>query len=264
LRNIILVALAAPLVIATYVPARKRVPAALEWLVAALAVGAIGIPVAQGRAFQFHAADWKYPAGAADFMLAHHITAPLFNTYEFGAYLIWRLWPQERVFVDGRALNESVYQDYRTILYNTSATPNVLGDQCQKLLDKYAVRVVVMNAFEYVTGAFYPLALALGNPATEDWKLVYEDPQSLIFMRDPPADMATLDKSRLTIEHMESECSMHIQHDPDYPLCARELGDLSLRAGDNERAKRMLGLYLSNITEKDPSAEKALRNLMAR
>ena len=263
-RNILLIGFFAPVLIAAYFPRRFRLPRLTGWAAAAALAAGIIAGVAAGRFFQMRTAWWQYPVGASDFLRAHSIKQPIFNTYEYGGYMIWRLWPQERVFVDGRALNESVYQDYRTILYNTSATPNVLGDQCQKLLDKYAVRVVVMNAFEYVTGAFYPLALALGNPATEDWKLVYEDPQSLIFMRDPPADMATLDKSRLTIEHMESECSMHIQHDPDYPLCARELGDLSLRAGDNERAKRMLGLYLSNITEKDPSAEKALRNLMAR
>jgi hypothetical protein len=61
---------------------------------------------------------------------------------------------------------------------------------------------------------------------------------------------------------MEAECTLHIEHEPEYPLCARSLGDLSLRAGDNQRAKRMLGLYLSNSTEKDPSAVQALRRLM--
>jgi hypothetical protein len=186
----------------------------------------------------------------------------MFNTYEYGGYLIWRLWPQQRTFVDGRALNESVYQDYRRILYNSGATPNVLGSECQRLLDRYAVRVIVMNTFEYVTGAFYPLALALGNPIASDWQLVYEDPQSLIFMRDPPAGIQVLDKARQSIEHMEAECTLHIEHEPEYPLCARSLADLSLRAGDNERAKRMLSLYLANATQKDPSAEQALRRLM--
>jgi hypothetical protein len=187
----------------------------------------------------------------------------MFNTYEYGGYLIWRLWPQQRVFVDGRALNESVYKDYRGILYNSGSTPNVLGAECQRLLDRYAVRVIVMNTFEYATGAFYPLALALGSPATSDWKLVYEDPQSLVFLRDPPPDIPALDKARLSIEHMETECTTHIEHDPDYPLCARSLADLSLRARDNERAKRMLALYLANATEKDPSAQQTLRRLMA-
>ena len=231
--------------------------AATALLLAALTAG-----VARGSLFQLRAALWEYPTGAADFFRSHAISRPMFNTYEYGGYLIWRLWPLQRTFVDGRALNESVYQDYRRILYNSGAPANVLGSESQQLLDRYAIRVVVMNTFEYVTGAFYPLALALGNPLTTDWKLVYEDPQSLVFMRDPPADIPVLDKARLSIEHMEAECALHVEHEPEYPLCARSLGDLSLRAGDQERAKRMLGLYLSNTTQKDPSAEQALRKLM--
>jgi len=261
-RNILLIGFLAPILIVTYFPRPLRLPRLASWA-AAVALAALFIAgVVAGRFFQLRTAMWQYPEGACEFLLAHHVSRAMFNTYEYGGYLIWRLWPQQRVFIDGRALNESVYQDYRSILYNTGSTPNVMGDQCRKLLDRYAVRVVVMNTFEYATGAFYPLALALGNPATSDWQLVYNDPQSLIFMRDPAAGMTILDKSRLTIDHMESECSLHIEHDPDFPLCARELGDLSLRAGDKVRAGRMLGLYLSNTVEKDPSAEKALRDLM--
>ena len=261
-RNILLIGFLAPILIVTYFPWGSRLPRLASWAAAVALVALFSAGVVQAKFFQFRTAMWQYPAGACDFLRAHHVSRAMFNTYEYGGYMIWRLWPQERVFVDGRALNESVYQDYRAILYNAGSTPNVMGEQCQKLLDRYAVRVVVMNTFEYVTGAVYPLAMALANPSTPDWQLVYEDPQSLVFMRDPSAGMTILDKSRLAIGHMESECSMHIEHDPDYPLCARELGDLSLRAGDKDRARRMLGLYLSNTTEKDPSAQKALRDLM--
>ena len=261
-RNILLIGFLAPILIATWLPRRFRAPRfiGLGAIVCLLIVLTTG--VARGSFFQFRAALWEYPAGAVEFLRAHAISKPMFNTYEYGGYLIWRLWPQQRTFVDGRALNESVYQDYRRILYNSGATPNVLGSECQRLLDRYAVRVIVMNTFEYVTGAFYPLALALGNPIASDWQLVYEDPQSLIFMRDPPAGIQVLDKARQSIEHMEAECTLHIEHEPEYPLCARSLADLSLRAGDNERAKRMLSLYLANATQKDPSAEQALRRLM--
>ncbi|HEV8038353.1 MAG TPA: hypothetical protein VGP62_05780 [Bryobacteraceae bacterium] len=261
-RNILLIGFLAPILIAAWFPRRFRAPRFLGLASIGLLLATLITGVARGNFFQFRAALWQYPTGAVDFLRAHAISKPMFNTYEYGGYLIWRLWPQQRTFVDGRALNESVYQDYRSILYNSSPTPNVLGAECRRLLDRYAVRVVVMNTFEYVTGAFYPLALALGNPSTADWQLVYEDPQSVIFLRDPPAGIPVLDKARISIDHMEAECALHIEHEPEYPLCARSLADLSLRAGDNQRAKRMLGLYLSNATQKDPSAEQALRRLM--
>ena len=66
-----------------------------------------------GNAFQLRAAEWRYPAGAADFLLAHHVAGPIFNTYEYGGYLIWRLWPEQRVFIDGRSLSESLFPGLR-------------------------------------------------------------------------------------------------------------------------------------------------------
>lgn len=261
-RNIILTGILAPILIAAWLPRKFRFPRFTGYLAALLLAAGIIAGAVRGNFFQLRAALWRYPAGASDFLRSHAISRPMFNTYEYGGYLIWRLWPQQRVFMDSRALNESVYKDYRRILYNSGSPANVLGAEARKLLDRYAVRVVVMNTFEYVTGAFYPLALALGNPAAEDWKLVYEDPESLVFLRDPPADLPVLDKARGIIDHMEAECTLHVEHEPEYPLCARSLADLSLRAGDRVRALRMLNLYLAHAGERDPSAERAMRNLL--
>ncbi|MCR4327991.1 MAG: hypothetical protein NUV53_00535 [Patescibacteria group bacterium] len=43
------------------------------------------------------------PVGAVDFIEQHHLTGPIFNLYNEGGYLLWRLWPKERVFIDGRS-----------------------------------------------------------------------------------------------------------------------------------------------------------------
>jgi hypothetical protein len=42
------------------------------------------------------------PVGAADFISAKGLTGRIFHPQMFGDYLIWRLWPQQRTFVDGR------------------------------------------------------------------------------------------------------------------------------------------------------------------
>src|SRR6202012_986976 len=116
--------------------------------------------------------------GPPHFRRAHNIRSPLFNTYEYGGYLMWRLWPTERVFIDGRALSESVFQDYVRILYNQDEGG---GLSAQQLLDRYGVQVIVMNGFEYADGIVYLLAPALADPNQTTWKLVYNDPQSLVF-----------------------------------------------------------------------------------
>ena len=253
-RNEPLVALLAPILIAAYFPKRLRRPLPILASYAALAALAGGLAwgVATGRFFQLRAAGWRYPVGAAAFLSSHHIAAPLFNTYEDGGYLIWA---GQRVFIDGRALSESLFQDYRQIL----GTPP--GDPARtRMLDRYGIGIIVMNAFEYTSGVLYPLALDLARPDQAAWKLVYDDPAAMVFVRNPPAGVPELPKSRIA-GHLEAECTLHVEREPGYPLCARTLGDLFLRSGDRERARRALGLYLSHPVGDDPSARNAYLEL---
>jgi hypothetical protein len=258
-RNIFLIGFWAPVVIASYVPFKRAVPAIAQFAAAALVLAGLGIGLTRGSFFQFRAADWRFPSGAADFLLAHGVTSPMFNTYEFGGYLIWRLWPQERVFIDGRALSESIFNDYARILYNHSGADG--GKSGLSLLDQYGVQTIVMNGFEYSEGQVYNLLLAISTGLTE-WKLVYNDPQAVVFMRQPPAGVEALDPS-LTLNHMESECALHLDREPRYPLCARALGTVFSATGQPSRARQWLGIYLSHPHEPDPDAEQAYARLLS-
>ena len=256
-RNIMLTALAAPVLIASYFPWQKKLPAVADLAVPVVLAAALGVGISHGSFFGLRAAEWKFPAGAADFLLARKILTPIFNTYEYGGYLIWRLWPQERVFIDGRALNEAVYKDYIQILGNASR------ERRTQLLDHYGVEAIVVNAFEYTSGVLYPLILALADPSQTDWQLVYQDPAAMVFLRHPPPDLHPLDKA-LIAEHLEAECRLHVEKDPELCLCARTLGFLFLRNGDATRARRSFALYFTNNREQDPDAEAAYRRLMGR
>jgi hypothetical protein len=238
-RNIILAALVGPLVIASYLPWKKTLPVAAEFAAAALMLVGIAAPIAQGRAFQFRAAEWKFSGGAADFLLAHHITGPLFNTYELGGYLIWRLWPQERVFIDGRALNESVYLDYQRIAFNAEA---INGKSGEELLKQYGIEVILMDGFEFTSGAPYLLPAALSDPKQTEWKLVYRDDEAVVYMRHPPPDVEPLN-SFDALAAMESQCNLYLENDPGHPRCALGLSQLFARIGDAGRARRWSAIY---------------------
>jgi hypothetical protein len=248
LRNIILAAVVAPLLIVTYMPWNRRAPVALEYAVAIITLTIAAVSVIQGRAFQFRGAEWKYPARAADFVLANHIDVPMFNTWEFGAYLIWRLWPPQRVFIDGRAQSEAVYLDYQRIIYDVKAAsepvdtpyqalrPRVVsGKSAEELLDQYGIEMIVMDGFEYMTGSPYLLAAALADPRQTTWKLVYRDSQAMIFMRHPPANIQPL-PSKEALDAMEAQCQEHLRHEPDTPNCAAGLSNLFVRIGDRTRS----------------------------
>jgi hypothetical protein len=241
-RNIFLAALVGPLLIASYIPWKKAFPAAAEFLVAILLLVGIGIPIVEGKAFQFHAADWKFPGGAADFLLAHHISGRMLNTYEIGGYLIWRLWPQEKVFVDGRALNEAAFQDYQRMAGNADSTT---GKSAEDLLAQYGIEVIVMDGFEYNSGTPYMLPAALSDPKQTEWKLVYMDSVAVVYMRHPPPDVRVLN-SFDALASLESQCSTTIEHEPFRPKCAAGLADLFARIGDGVRARRWQAIYLKS------------------
>jgi len=257
-RNAILLGLIAPIVLASYLPAWQRpLPRRTHWAAAAALAAWLGVGIDRGSFFQLRVNPWKWPSGAAGFLLAHSITAPMFNTYEYGGYLMWRLWPQERVFIDGRALNESAFHDYARILYNHDASD---GPDAQQLLDRYGVQVLVMNGFEYVNGTLYLLAPALADPHEPVWKLVYSDAQAMVLMRDPPPGVTPLPQLQ-AIDHLEAECDLHIAHEPQYPRCARALGQVFSRIGDLPRARKWIGVYLAGPHGPDPEAEDAWRKL---
>jgi hypothetical protein len=258
-RNILLIGILAPVLIATYFPFRFRIPRVAAWAVPPLLAAGLIAGIVRGSFYQLHAALWKFPAGASEFLLANHIPGPIFNTYEHGGYLIWKLWPQYRVFIDGRAISEFTNKDYQQILYNLgSAVDQISGPRAQ-LLDRYGIQAVAMNTFEYNSGAVYPLALAL---AKSDWQLVYDDAQTLVFLRHPlAATPAFEDKVQHVLTHMDNECIANIEHAPDASLCARTLADFWMRSGDKARALRMLQLYLAHAMDRDPDAERALQQL---
>jgi hypothetical protein len=257
-RNAFLMGFLAPVLIASYLPRRLTLPRLAQFAVAPLLLVALAIGIGCGGMFQLRSAEWKLPSGAADFLLAHRITQPIFNTYEYGGYLIWRLWPQERVFIDGRALGETVFRDYGRILYNVDEA----GEPgAQALLDRYGVQVLVMNTFEYSQGLLYMLAPALAGPSQNNWKLVYSDPTAVIFMRQPPPGVQAIDSMRV-FDHMEAECDLHIQHEPQYPRCARSLGQVFSRLGEFDRARRWLAVYLAHPHDPDPEAEQAYQRLL--
>jgi hypothetical protein len=183
------------------------------------------------------AGEWRYPSGAVRFLRERHFDGPLFNTYMIGGYLIWK---GERPFVDGRALSETVYQDYDLVVYGPAYDPSR-----PKVLDRYGVETIVMDSFEYFTGKVYPLVAVLAaDPAMLDWKLVYEDPQSMVFTRKVPAGMADLGRKRIS-DHVERECRLLLANDPQYPECAKSLAEL-FRPGNPARAQRMLDLYVAH------------------
>ncbi len=229
-RNIILVGILGGIVLGSYAPSRRALPLSAAFL--ALLVAADGFGWRQwGSAFRYRVNDWAYPSGAAEFLLRHKVAAPMFNIYDQGGYLIWRLWPHQRVFMDGRALNETAFQDGQRIAYNADPKDGKPG--AEELLDRYGIQVILMPLFDR-SGEVYLLPAALADPVQKEWKLVYRDAAGVVFMRQPPAGVQPLPSLEALVA-MEEQCAAILNHG-GYPGCARSAADIFARIGDARRA----------------------------
>ncbi len=241
-RNTILMGLVGAVLLGTYLPAWKRaVPAAVEFACAGLLVLAIALAARGGGAFQLRAAEWLLPVQAADFLKAHNVTGRMFNTYENGGYLVWRLWPAQRDFIDPRGLSEEAYADYNRILYYA---PSNGGKSSEELLAKYGIQVLVLDGFDRFSGRIHTLAAALAVVNQTEWKLVQADDRSIVYMRRPPPGVQPLPNLQ-ALQSIGTQCQQQIEHEPRQRACARGIADFYTLIGERARAAQWMSYYES-------------------
>ena len=242
-RNTLLLGIVGAVIFGTYLPEVKRtLPALAEWGGALALTAFVALGFSTGDVFQLHAAEWLLPVGAADFLQANKVTSPIFNIYETGGYLVWRLWPAQRDFIDPRGLSEEAYADYYRILnYAPSGSG---GESADELLAKYHIDVLVLDAFDRFSGKVRPLAVALSDPGQTEWKLVQADTGSMVFMRHPPPGVQALPNLQ-ALATIESTCQFQIEHAPKKPACARGIAEIYNLIGDAARARQWMAYYES-------------------
>jgi len=152
---------------------RMPIPPAKVALYPAFAVVlAVSVIVAKGPeltdAYSLNVQAQRFPAGAVAYLNTHRPAGPLFNSYNWGGYLIWTLYPRLRVYVDGRT--DMYGTDFITAFFST-----LRADYgWQATLRSQGVRLVLV---EPSTG----LAQALAN--TPGWRLDYRDDHSVLYER---------------------------------------------------------------------------------
>ena len=106
-----------------------------------------------------------YPEKGAAYIEAQQPGARVFNLYEWGGYLIDRLYPDERVFIDGRAdLHGDLVPEYQDI---------ARGKGWQEAFERYGIDVALIPPQ-------FPLADALKSAG---WRVGYEDADQVVSVR---------------------------------------------------------------------------------
>lgn len=113
----------------------------------------------------------NFPADAVRFLQEHPLPGPILNHYNWGGYLIWKLYPEYRVFIDGRA--------------------DLYGDD---FMDRFADVYYVRKSDWYVTFETYGIRTVMLPPDAPlvealrlniEWKQQYADSQVVLLARMP-------------------------------------------------------------------------------
>jgi hypothetical protein len=109
-----------------------------------------------------------YPTAAIEFLKTQNVTQPIYNEYHWGGYLIWRLYPQYRVFIDGRA---DVYGDH---LMEEFFKVHDGTKSWREVLYRHQIQSVLVSP---------NTAIASLLRQDGDWQKVFEDEQAVVFVR---------------------------------------------------------------------------------
>jgi hypothetical protein len=142
--------------------------------------------------------EGRYPAQTMTFIRDNQLPPQLFSVYAWGGYELWRLYPEYRMFMDGRThvYGIEVLKDFLDVV-------NV-SPRWQGVLDKWQVQTI--------------LALR-GSPLTETlraqggWRLVFTEREAVVFVRETDANQPLLDRlARLSRDEIPTEPNEGVAH----------------------------------------------------
>ncbi len=149
---------------------RRRSGVILNWGLLALIVVAalikIALPLTPGA--NLKAEQDSLPYEAVNFLQDTQPAGPLFNSYNWGGYLIFRLWPDYPVYIDGRTdlYDDAFIRRYLEVM--------VADEGWQQTLDEDGINLIFIEANS---------TLAKFLPLEAGWQELYRDEMAVIYSR---------------------------------------------------------------------------------
>jgi hypothetical protein len=111
----------------------------------------------------------RFPVEAVNYMTENQINGRIFNSYNWGGYMIWNLYPDYKVYIDGRCdmYGADFVNHYVDIYF---AKPG-----WQSSLDKEDIDYVLVEQGTYLSAALQQ---------EDNYHLVYQDDVSVLYSRD--------------------------------------------------------------------------------
>lgn len=203
--------------------------------------------------FQTGLKEWRFPTKAVSFIKAHDLPPNIYNSYEWGGYLAWQLYPAYQVFWDGR---------------NTSLETMRVGAQIASgdagwldHLANYQIQTLIIMPCMLHDGRRFEVISRLLETST--FALIYADHNALVFVRNESVDQGWLRNQTLPINRVYdtilSLARLIADEDPRRYVPYFEMFRAYNSLGDHQNALQALRTYLELNPEKDPIGENVYR-----
>lgn len=136
--------------------------------------------------------SWWFPERAAAFLQREQLPGNVFHDYSLGGYLSWRMGPEFRTYIDGRAVpfGEAIFFKHRTLMALHPDSTEWMTEANQR-----NIQIIFHSVARYGGLGSFPLGAYCQS---KNWRLVYLDSTAAIFLRSTEANALPLRRLQLS------------------------------------------------------------------
>lgn len=217
----------------------------------------------RSKNFSFNTAyGSSVPKAAVDFIENNKLSGNMFNSYAYGGFIAWRLYPRQKTFINSRLVNPVVKTEFNLIVrateYAEKAGPSASNIPLwEKMVNHYKINFIFVS-LAGIYGEVPPLIIKLAE--SDKWIPVYCDSISIIFVRNTKENTEIIEEFELKKEDVYNAIvtnsvrfALYSQYNPR-PLIS--LGDIFYKMGRLSDSLRAYQYALKRMPENTAILEK--------
>jgi len=134
-----------------------------------------------------------------EFIKTNKIQGPMFNNFDIGSYLIWQLYPEYKVFVDGRP--EAYPAEFFTQVYKPMQSYEKIW---QEMSEKYDINYVFFAHTDMTEWADEFLGRL---DKDKDWPMIFLNDAVVVFLKNTENNRSIIEEHQISEENIEEKVS---------------------------------------------------------
>ena len=129
-----------------------------------------------------------------DFIKINNIQGPVFNNFDIGSYLVWQLYPNQKVFVEGRP------EAYPVGFFENIYKPMQRDQKVwQEMSEKYGINYVF---FAHTDMTEWGEEFLTRISKDKEWPMVFLNDSAVVFLKNADLNRPIIDKHKITEDNV--------------------------------------------------------------